>query len=192
MRSPLLLAGVYPRTCMQLIPVVPAITSFFSLSPIQTYIGFALTSEFSACSLRSSLCSYSLQEISKGRFMFTFQAVAAKGRTIRKVMGGGGGGGGFSACTIFFFRPLLVQEFFLQVKPSARIFFQTNIALFVVYVLTSWSARAGTRGFPRTSMRNGLLTRVRITIFSCLISPNLFVQPMFKFLLLTENTKTET
>ena len=44
----------------------------------------------------------------------------AKGRTIRKVMGGGGG---FSACTIFFFRPLLVQEFFLQVKPSARIFF---------------------------------------------------------------------
>ena len=36
---------------------------------------------------------------------------------------GGGGGGGFSACTIFFFRPLLVQEFFLQVKPSARIFF---------------------------------------------------------------------
>ena len=57
-----------------------------------------------------------------------------KGRTIRKVMGGGGGrGGGFSARTIFFFRPLLVQEFFLQVKPSARIFFQTNIALFVVY-----------------------------------------------------------
>ena len=34
-----------------------------------------------------------------------------------------GGGGGFSARTIFFFRPLLVQEFFLQVKPSARIFF---------------------------------------------------------------------
>ena len=47
----------------------------------------------------------------------------AKRRTIRKVMGGGGGGGGFSACTIFLFRPLLVQEFFLQVKPSARIFF---------------------------------------------------------------------
>ena len=61
-------------------------------------------------------------------------ALCSKGRTIRKVMGGGGGG--FSACTIFFFfRPLLVQEFFLQVKPSARIFFffQTNIALFVVY-----------------------------------------------------------
>ena len=39
-------------------------------------------------------------------------------------MGGGGGGrGGFSARTIFFFRPLLVQEFFLQVKPSARISF---------------------------------------------------------------------
>ena len=57
--------------------------------------------------------------------------ILTKGRTIRKVMGGGGGG--FSACTIFFFRPLLVREFFLQVKPSARIFFQTNIALFVVY-----------------------------------------------------------
>ena len=48
-------------------------------------------------------------------------------------MGGGGGKGGFSACTIFFFRPLLVQEFFLQVKPSARNFFQTKIALFVIF-----------------------------------------------------------
>ena len=58
--------------------------------------------------------------------------VEIKGQTIGKVMGGGGGGG-FSACTIFFFRPLLVQEFFLQVKPSARIFFQINIGLFVIY-----------------------------------------------------------
>ena len=48
----------------------------------------------------------------------------AKGRTIRKVMGGGGGRGIFSSHDfVFFFRPLLVQEFFLQVKPSARIFF---------------------------------------------------------------------
>ena len=51
-----------------------------------------------------------------------------KGRTIRKVMGVGGGE--FSACTIFFFRSLLMQEFFFQVNPSARIFFQTNIAFF--------------------------------------------------------------
>ena len=41
----------------------------------------------------------------------------------------GGRGGGFSACTIVFFRPLLVQEFFLQVKPSARIFFFRQILL---------------------------------------------------------------
>ena len=34
----------------------------------------------------------------------------------------GGGGGDFQLAR-FFFRPLLVQEFFLQVKPSARIFF---------------------------------------------------------------------
>ena len=53
-----------------------------------------------------------------------------KGRTIRKVMGGGGE---FSACTNFFFCPLLVQEFFFQVKHSARIFFfQTNIAFLSV------------------------------------------------------------
>ena len=47
-----------------------------------------------------------------------------KGRTIRKVMGGEG----FSAGTNFFFRALLVPEFFFQVKPTARIFFETNIA----------------------------------------------------------------
>ena len=51
-----------------------------------------------------------------------------KGRTIRKVMGGGGGGE-FSARTIVFFRPLLVQEFYLQVKPSARFFFFRQILL---------------------------------------------------------------
>ena len=33
------------------------------------------------------------------------------------------GDGGFSACTIIFFRPLLVQEIFLQVKPLCKIFF---------------------------------------------------------------------
>ena len=55
-----------------------------------------------------------------------------KGWTIRKVMGGGGRG--IFSSHDFFFRPQLVQEFFLQVKPSARIFFfQTNIALFLIY-----------------------------------------------------------
>ena len=34
-----------------------------------------------------------------------------------------------------FFRPLLVQEFFLQVKPSARIFFSDKYC-FVCHVLT--------------------------------------------------------
>ena len=54
----------------------------------------------------------------------------AKGRTIRKVMGGGGGGRrGIFSLHDFFFRPLLVQEFFLQVKPSARIFFFRQILL---------------------------------------------------------------
>ena len=56
-----------------------------------------------------------------------------KGRTIRKVMGGGGGG--FSARTILFFRPLLVQEFFLQVKCSARIFFFSDKYCFVCQLL---------------------------------------------------------
>ena len=58
----------------------------------------------------------------------------SKGRTIRKVMGGGGGERGFSTCTIFFLRPLLVQEFFLQVKPSARIFFSDKYC-FVCHLL---------------------------------------------------------
>ena len=48
---------------------------------------------------------------------------------------GGGGEGGFPACTIFFFRPLLVQEFFLQVKPSARIFFFSEKYCFVCHLL---------------------------------------------------------
>ena len=51
----------------------------------------------------------------------------SKGRTIIRVMGGGGGE--FSACTNFFCS-LLVQEFFFQVKPSARIFFFGQILLF--------------------------------------------------------------
>ena len=54
-----------------------------------------------------------------------------KGQTIRKVMGGEG----FSAYTNFFFRPLLVQEFFLQVKPSARIFFLSDKYCFVCHLL---------------------------------------------------------
>lgn len=52
-----------------------------------------------------------------------------KGWTIKKVMGG------FSACTNIFFRPLLVPKCFLQLKPFARKFFKTNIALFVIYEL---------------------------------------------------------
>ena len=48
-----------------------------------------------------------------------------KGRTIRKVMGGRG----IFSSHDFFFRPLLVQEFFLQVKPSALIFFFRQILL---------------------------------------------------------------
>ena len=46
---------------------------------------------------------------------------------LKKVMGAGGE---FSAGTNFFFRSLLVQEFFFQVNPSARIFFLSNIAFF--------------------------------------------------------------
>ena len=46
--------------------------------------------------------------------------------------GWGVGGGEFSACTNFFFCSLPVQEFFFRVKPSARIFFQANIAFFSV------------------------------------------------------------
>ena len=90
-----------------------------------------------------------------------------KGRTIRKVMGGGGGGeGDFQLARFFFFRPLLVQEFFLQVKPSARIFFSDKYC-FVCRLRTYQleRARAGTRGFPRTSMRNGLLTGGRNNYF---------------------------
>ena len=54
----------------------------------------------------------------------------SKGRTIRKVMGGGGGEGNFQLARIFFFCPLLVQEFFFQAKHSARIFFFRQILLF--------------------------------------------------------------
>ena len=45
------------------------------------------------------------------------------------------GGGGFSACTIFCFRPLLMKEFFLQVKPSVGIFFFSDKYCFVCYLL---------------------------------------------------------
>ena len=37
---------------------------------------------------------------------------------LEKRWGGGGGDEEFSACTNFFFRPLLVQDFFFQVNPS--------------------------------------------------------------------------
>ena len=42
----------------------------------------------------------------------------------------------FSACTIFFFAHCLCRNFFFQVNPSARIFFQTNIAFF--WTVKSW------------------------------------------------------
>ena len=60
-----------------------------------------------------------------------------KGRTITKVMRGGGGGGrrGIFSLHDFLFRPLLVQEFFLQVKPSARIFFFSDKYYFVCHLL---------------------------------------------------------
>ena len=60
-------------------------------------------------------------------FFMLFVVAFSNGRTIRKVMGVGEG---FSAGKNFFFRALLVQEFFFQVRPLARIFFQTNIAFF--------------------------------------------------------------
>ena len=52
----------------------------------------------------------------------------AKGRTIKKSDWGGGGlgGGNFQLARIFFFAPCLCRNF-LQVKPSARIFFQKKL-----------------------------------------------------------------
>ena len=46
-----------------------------------------------------------------------------------------GGDGGFSACTIIFFRPLLVQEFFLEVKPLCKNFFFSDKYCFVCHLL---------------------------------------------------------
>ena len=65
----------------------------------------------------------------------------AKGRTIRKVMGvGGGGGRNFQLARIFFFRPLLVQDFFFSGEPLCmNFFFQTNIAFFEQWNLDSLS-----------------------------------------------------
>ena len=95
----------------------------------------------------------------------------------------GGGGGDFQLAR-FFFSPSACAGIF---------FFQTNIALFVVNVLTSWSARAlEPEVFPEQACAMVFSPEVAITIVSCLISPNLTGQPIFKFLRLTENTKTET
>ena len=44
--------------------------------------------------------------------------------------------GGIFSLHDSFFRSLLVQEFFFQLNPSARIFFQTNIAFF--WTVKSW------------------------------------------------------
>ena len=50
------------------------------------------------------------------------------------MMGGGGGGEGDFQLGRFFFRPLLVQEFFFAGETlCTNFFFQTNIALFVIY-----------------------------------------------------------
>ena len=78
---------------------------------------------------------------------------------------GGGGEGDFQLARFFFSPSACAGIFFAGETLCTNFFFQTNIALFVVYVLTSWSARAGTRGFPRTSMRNGLLTGGRNNYF---------------------------
>ena len=49
--------------------------------------------------------------------------------------GGGGGGGGFSACTIFFFSSSACAGIFFAGETLCTnfFFFQTNIALFVIY-----------------------------------------------------------
>ena len=44
-----------------------------------------------------------------------------------------GGGGGFSVCRNFFFRSLLMHEFFFRVKPSARIFFLVDRHYFLAF-----------------------------------------------------------
>ena len=67
------------------------------------------------------------------RTMFNpVQSHTFSGRTIRKVMGGGD----FQLAWIFFFAHYLCRNFFFQVNPSARIFFQTNIAFF--WTVKSW------------------------------------------------------
>ena len=68
------------------------------------------------------------------RYLVYLKAKTSKEWTIRKVMGAGGEE--FSACTIFFFAHCLCRNFFFQVNPSARIFFQTNIAFF--WTVKSW------------------------------------------------------
>ena len=116
--------------------------------------------------------------------------LAFKGRTIRKVIGGEGD---FQLARFFFSPSACAGIFFAGETLCTNFFFQTNIALFVVYALTSWSARALEPGvFPEQACAMVFSPEVAITIFSCLISPNLAGQPMFKFLRLTENTKTET
>ena len=112
-----------------------------------------------------------------------------------------------------------MQEFFLQVKPSARIFFFRQILLCLSFTYSPVGARARQsrsqtcgRRWPKTRAGSGdeiaralepevfpeqacamvFSPEVAITIVSCLISPNLAGQPIFKFLRLTENTKTET
>ena len=72
-------------------------------------------------------CFHRPIKISTGRVFQILRArsIQPKGRTIRKVMGGRG----IFSLHDFFFRPLLVQEFFLQVKPSTRIFFFRQILL---------------------------------------------------------------
>ena len=129
-------------------------------------------------------------DLSFSYFTIKYFSLRSKGRTIRKVMGGRGI---FSLQDFFFSPSACAGIFFARETLCTNFFFQTNIALFVVYVLTSWSARAlEPEDFPEQACAMVFSPEVAITIFSCLISPNLAGQPIFKFLRLTENTKTET
>ena len=62
------------------------------------------------------------------------RVLSTKGRTIRKVMGGGGGLGDFQLARYFFFRPLLVQEFFFSGETLCTIFFSDKYC-FVCHLL---------------------------------------------------------
>ena len=86
-----------------------------------------------------------------------------KGRTIRKVMGGRG----IFSLHDFFFSPSACAGIFFAGETLCTNFFFSDKYCFVCRLRTHQleRARAGTRGFPRTSMRNGLLTGGRNNYF---------------------------